>query len=169
MVTGYLKVIVLRELNSHPHTGYELMKKVTECTGSKPSAGSIYPLLNELLEAGYVSVKEDGRRKIYSITVGGKKAIAKFLKEKEQLITKHLELMEIVGSIAGKNEQKEIMSITNKVRSNGEFCLRNIDVWVDLKRNAIKLAADSKNTLKQKKMRQILKDAARRLRSLNTE
>lgn len=167
MVVGYLKVIVLKELNSHPHTGYELMNKVTECTGCRPSAGSIYPLLNELLESDYVSVQEEGRKKIYSITSQGRKAIGRFLKEKEQLITKHQELMQIVGTIAGKSEKKEIDDISAKVKANGEICLRNIDVWIELKQNAIKLAADSKNGLKQKKMRHILKDAAKKLRSLN--
>ena len=59
------KLKILLELENGPKHGYELAKRT-----SLPM-GSIYDHLAELVEEGYVIYKEEGRRKIYSLTKRG--------------------------------------------------------------------------------------------------
>ena len=65
---GYLKIFVLRELVKKEMTGYELMKSFEDFTGTKkPSPGTIYPLLNDLMKKGMVTVSAKDNKKIYRI------------------------------------------------------------------------------------------------------
>ena len=81
MYKGNLKHIVLKALSHEDMSGYKLMKFLEETTGKKPSSGSIYPLLDDMKKEHLVSVKQDGRRKIYSLTKKGKDEIKDSLKK----------------------------------------------------------------------------------------
>jgi DNA-binding PadR family transcriptional regulator len=76
--TGFLKLAILKILQDKPMHGYALMKEIERVTGEdwKPSPGSVYPALQELVADGLLTVHEDGRRRIYEITEEGKKASA---------------------------------------------------------------------------------------------
>ena len=53
-------------------TGYEIMNRIEESVGEKPSTSFIYPFLSDLNEQGLVSVERGGRnKKIYSLTEDG--------------------------------------------------------------------------------------------------
>ena len=66
---GYLKIFVLNELKGNPRSGYELMHDFELITGSsKPSPGTMYPLLNELHGKGLITVSKKSNKKIYSIS-----------------------------------------------------------------------------------------------------
>jgi len=58
-IKGGLKLIVLKILNEKDFTGYGLIKEIEDQTGFwKPSPGSMYPLMNDLLKKGLVSCKK---------------------------------------------------------------------------------------------------------------
>ncbi|MFO7882368.1 MAG: PadR family transcriptional regulator [Kosmotogaceae bacterium] len=54
--------------------GYKLMNLISDKTGFDVSPGSIYPILKELEEKGYLQMTKNGRRKIYRVTKKGKTA-----------------------------------------------------------------------------------------------
>ena len=66
---GYTRIALLMLLNEKPFHGYEMMKEVedrTECFW-KPTAGGIYPMLQSLEKAGYITGEwgpEKRKRKI---------------------------------------------------------------------------------------------------------
>jgi len=73
-----LQLIILALLAQRPAHGYELIKTVEEHSGGfyVPSPGVIYPALTYLSEIGRVGMKEEGARKLYSITAEGKSYLA---------------------------------------------------------------------------------------------
>lgn len=55
-------------------TGYEIMERIGDNVGEKPSTSFIYPFLSDLEAENFVSVERGGRnKKIYSLTEEGKK------------------------------------------------------------------------------------------------
>lgn len=88
---GYIRIAVLILLNKKPHHGYEMMKAVEKRTSGfwKPTAGGIYPILQDLENSGYVKGEWDQqtkrKRKIYQITLTGKKVLERILAKENQL------------------------------------------------------------------------------------
>ncbi|MEA2066773.1 MAG: PadR family transcriptional regulator [Thermotogota bacterium] len=70
--------------------GYKLMNLIFEKTGFDVSPGSIYPILNDLEEKGYLQMTRSGRKKIYRVTNKGKGAYNE-LKSKHQETRKNLQ------------------------------------------------------------------------------
>jgi DNA-binding PadR family transcriptional regulator len=89
---GYIRIAVLILLNKKPHHGYEMMKAVDERTSGfwKPTAGGIYPILQDLENSGYISGEWDKenkrKRKVYQITKTGKKVLERTLEKESQLV-----------------------------------------------------------------------------------
>ncbi len=52
--------------------GYELLQEMRSAGMEQIRASRIYPLLNKLEDAGLITSKVEGRRKVYSITAVGK-------------------------------------------------------------------------------------------------
>ncbi len=89
---GDLKFVVLRLISRQPMHGYEVMKALEEESGGfyKPSPGSVYPTLQMLEDEGYLTVKKEGGKKIYSITDEG----TAYLAENEDLVDDVFERVE---------------------------------------------------------------------------
>ncbi|HII71463.1 TPA: PadR family transcriptional regulator [Candidatus Woesearchaeota archaeon] len=83
MIKGYLKYFVLKFLDEADTKGYDLMNRLEAATGKRPSPGSIYPLLKDLEESGFITSREEGKSKIYTITKQGKEILKTFKKQKE--------------------------------------------------------------------------------------
>ncbi|MCX6777479.1 MAG: PadR family transcriptional regulator [Candidatus Micrarchaeota archaeon] len=66
---GFLSYLILWNLNGRSMTGAELAKEFEKRRGSKPSPGTIYPVLKELKKKGLIS-SDNG--KAYSLTKRGK-------------------------------------------------------------------------------------------------
>lgn len=62
-----LRAVVLAILKKQPMTGAEIMDSIQEMTMGwwRPSPGSIYPLLSDLVEQGYLTKSDTGR---YALT-----------------------------------------------------------------------------------------------------
>lgn len=79
---GGLRLVLLSLISEQPRHGYDLIKAVEELTSGhyRPSAGMVYPLLNQLVEQGLihaeVSTNEENKKQIYAIQPAGKKLLA---------------------------------------------------------------------------------------------
>ncbi len=76
------KFFILSVLHKRPMYGYEIAREVDGSTSGccSPREGTIYPVLREFQEGGYVTVREEtvaGRdRKVYALTGKGKQAFS---------------------------------------------------------------------------------------------
>jgi DNA-binding PadR family transcriptional regulator len=91
---GNLKFLVLYILSSGAIHGYGLFKELERKFHWKPSCGTLYPVLNDLEEKGFIDGRETvecGRfKKIYSLTPDGRQLLDKMsadLRNSLKLIT----------------------------------------------------------------------------------
>ena len=157
--------MVLKELTVADMTGYELMKCLSYLLGSKPSAGSLYPLLTELKKQGMVSMKEDGRKRIYSITQKGRKLAVAILKEKQELVLKHLELLHTCKERHPKVTE-DFLAMMIQLRARADAMLPNLDVWIDMRSAVISIATTPDYKSKEGEVRKVLEEAVGKLRSI---
>jgi DNA-binding PadR family transcriptional regulator len=71
MLKGLLKMAMLKIISENKATGYEIIKKVNELTGEKPSTGSIYPLLKSMESKGWITGTTTNGKTTYEITASG--------------------------------------------------------------------------------------------------
>jgi len=89
---GYskLQLIILKLLSERPMHGYAIMREIEELLGSRPSPGTIYPLLREMLREGLVEVRVSGVKgrlvKTYYITERGRQYLSSRREELEEII-----------------------------------------------------------------------------------
>jgi DNA-binding PadR family transcriptional regulator len=74
---GFLKLSILKIVSLTPTHGYALMKEIERLTEEdwRPSPGSIYPALQDLLKDELIVSRKEGRRKIYEITPKGEQVL----------------------------------------------------------------------------------------------
>ena len=101
MRRGMIKVLALKIMHDEEVTGYDLMKKIEEITGRKPSSGTIYPMLKSMTDDGWIEGREDGNRVLYSITEVGRKKMAEFRAIRSEYSKKIMETMSIAGEAFG--------------------------------------------------------------------
>jgi hypothetical protein len=75
---GDVRAAVLALLAEQPMHGYEIVRALEERgDGARtPGAGSVYPVLQLLVDEGLATAAEDGGRKTYSLTAAGRVAAA---------------------------------------------------------------------------------------------
>jgi DNA-binding PadR family transcriptional regulator len=81
---GDIKYVILDLLRERPGYGYEIIRALEERFGGlyTPSAGTVYPTLQMLEEAGYVTSSQVEGRKVYTITPEG----TRFLEEQKSQV-----------------------------------------------------------------------------------
>ena len=73
---GFLSFIVLKLISKKNMSGEDIRKEIKKRKGSKPSPGTIYPVLKALNESGFIEeVKDKGKEKKYRLTKKGQKEI----------------------------------------------------------------------------------------------
>jgi DNA-binding PadR family transcriptional regulator len=74
MRRGDVRGAILALLAERPMHGYEMMQELEERSGGawRPSAGSIYPTLQQLEDEGLVRSEEIGDRRRYTLTDAGR-------------------------------------------------------------------------------------------------
>lgn len=65
-----LKIISVSEVS-----GYQIINKVKELTGQKPSTGSVYPLLKSMQSKGWIIGRKVGGKTLYKISDSGRKVV----------------------------------------------------------------------------------------------
>ena len=95
---GFLKVILLKIIQEKPTHGYEIIQKVSERSHGNwtPSPGSVYPALEYLESKGYISSEERDRKKVYTITPKGERAVEQMNNKRKELMS---ELITFLGEI----------------------------------------------------------------------
>ena len=88
---GYLRIVVLILLSKRPYYGYGIMKEIKERTMGfwRPTAGGIYPILQDLEKSGYIEGEWDfqkkRKRKTYRIGEEGKQVLKRALAKENQI------------------------------------------------------------------------------------
>jgi formylmethanofuran dehydrogenase subunit E len=66
---------MLKIISEKEASGYDIIKKVNELTGKKPSTGAVYPLLKTMRNEGWIVAQKLPRKNLYRITDSGKKVL----------------------------------------------------------------------------------------------
>ncbi len=111
---GILKLLILKELERREDTGYGLIQRISVKTSKKPSPGSIYPLLKELTNAGFLNVRIEGRKKMYSLSEKGKKVLEEASKREKEAILKKIDVLKSSGIISEDEAEKMLDFISMK-------------------------------------------------------
>jgi DNA-binding PadR family transcriptional regulator len=98
---GTLKLLILEALNDKPMHAYEIIKSIEKKFHGiyKPSPGSLYPVLKQLIEIGMITVEEKDDKKIYIITDKGKEAFNKMKTEMKNVFTKNNQYRKLVNQL----------------------------------------------------------------------
>jgi DNA-binding PadR family transcriptional regulator len=78
MRRGEIRPLILAALATKPMHGYEVIQALESNSGGRwrPSAGSVYPTLQQLSDEGLVSSAEIEGRRVYTLTDTGRQASA---------------------------------------------------------------------------------------------
>ena len=73
---GEIRPLILGVLEARPMHGYEVIQELEARSGGRwrPSAGSVYPTLQQLTDEGLVTSEEVDGRRTYTLTESGRKA-----------------------------------------------------------------------------------------------
>jgi len=167
MIKNQLKIIVLKKLEKENLSGYDLIKKIHSETGSwKPSFGSMYPLLKELNKNKLVTFKVLNRKKLYSITSSGKKALNDAILASQNMVDvmgKQFALMENICSI---DERKKFQEFINKIHSNPAIFGVVTEEMDELHVLMMSLLSKNKFETNGKEIKKILSDAISKLKKV---
>ena len=156
-----LKLVILWELSEKPLTGYDIIKRMSSQGQKAPSPGSLYPILHDLHNDGLVSVLEEGKRKIYSLTRKGKS----FLKKMNDLHTRSVsKMMEQMGRIAKGDELSYYERMNSLSENYKKEMFSDMDVLGPLQ-DIIVDVYKSKDTKARKEMRKVIISATRKISS----
>ncbi|MGM5487521.1 MAG: PadR family transcriptional regulator [Nanobdellota archaeon] len=156
MFYGMLKILVLESLLKHTHTGYSLMSEIEKEYGTRPSSGSMYPLLSEIQKKGFVHVHEDGRRKVYAITNKGRTHIKKILTEHQNMLQTYVRMEQAVSELIGMDCPKP----------NRKEFIRNSDVLIPFFKNLYRLMDNPEFRTHEKSLRKIIKETDKKIQEL---
>jgi DNA-binding PadR family transcriptional regulator len=82
---GDIKFLILRVLAERPAHGYDIIKQLEELRGGDPtSPGSVYPTLQMLHEAGYVTAETIDGKSVFTITAQGRELLAERAPDAEE-------------------------------------------------------------------------------------
>ncbi len=164
-IKGGLKLIVLKILNEKDFTGYGLIKEIEEKTGFwKPSPGSMYPLMNDLLEKKLVTCKKNNNQKIYSITDEGRKVYMEIKAKKQKIINEILDGVKFLGVLGEKEEETRPIIYLLKEFEKEDFPLKeDFESIIEFRVNLMKSLEKRKDL---KKINKILKESSKKLKKL---
>jgi DNA-binding PadR family transcriptional regulator len=72
---GMLQFLILWLLMKKPMYGEEIAIEIEKMRGEKPTPGTIYPALKQLVKKGSAKSEKKGRRVVYSLTKEGRQGI----------------------------------------------------------------------------------------------
>jgi DNA-binding PadR family transcriptional regulator len=80
---GDVRLVLLSLLSTEPANGYGLIRAIAERTEGRwrPSPGSVYPTLQQLVDEGLVEGSGEGRGDVYTLTDAGRSYVAEHAAE----------------------------------------------------------------------------------------
>ena len=87
---GEVRLALLSLLDDGPGHGYELMKRLEERSGGmyKASAGTVYPVLQQLEDEGLVRCVHEEEKKVYHLTEAGREELGRHEEAVERIWTR---------------------------------------------------------------------------------
>ena len=84
---GEVRLALLSLLEDEPAHGYELMKRLEERSGGmyRASAGTIYPVLQQLEDEGLVKIVEADGKKVHHLTEAGREELLVHREEVDEI------------------------------------------------------------------------------------
>ena len=165
MLRGFLKIVVLKALDEGPKSGYSLMKFVEERVGTKPSPGSMYPLLETLKKEGFLTVKTVGRTKEYKLTIDGKHTLHKVEEKRTECLTNFIDGMKMLEALTGE-DMSFPKAMVDSMRK-GVFPFKEINPEWDNIRNQVFMMMKHKTLKKNSvKVKKILAKAVKELKTV---
>ncbi len=164
MMTGYLRLIVMKTLLNNKLSGYDLIKQIERNTGTwKPSFGSIYPLLDKLLKEKLVQVEAVGRKKLYYLTNEGKKHLALIDKSKNTIVDKLIATWNAFGKITDKRDRNFMLEVFNSLKK-GQMPFKELNPELnEFRATVFDVYSAGKDT---KKVKLVLKETVKKLKSI---
>ena len=158
---GYLKIFVLNQVKENGKSGYELMRDFELSTGSsKPSPGTIYPLLNDLLEKELLKVSKSSNKKIYLISKKGETFLARMMQEQKKAIERRIKLC---GIIYNQSEIKQMKKSFDMMSRKKGVLANDIDVLNLLRGAVMEFASSKKYSRRRKEFRRIIKKSSEKI------
>ncbi|MFQ5475275.1 MAG: PadR family transcriptional regulator [Candidatus Nanoarchaeia archaeon] len=158
-------MIVLKALNHNDMSGYKLMQFLEGNTGKKPSAGSMYPLLEDLHREGLVDVRQQKRSKIYSLTKKGKVEARASMKKIQDIHKKLGSTMKMFCHLIDEKQMSMITDAVELLQKDPKKIHTFTDEVLPVKMELMRILKEDKkeNIIKAKK---IVGDAANKLKKL---
>lgn len=85
-VKKFLDIVVLALLKKRPMHGFEIGEMIFKHFGLFPSSSSFYPILYHYNKTGFLKVKKDKKKKVYTITKKGIKHLGIMIKSTEHTL-----------------------------------------------------------------------------------
>jgi DNA-binding PadR family transcriptional regulator len=167
MLKNQLKLIVLKKLEGKSLSGYDLIKEIYNSTGSwKPSFGSMYPLLKDLHSQKLVTVKIVNRKKVYSITILGRKTLKEALAASQNIIETMAKEFKMMENICSAHERKHLDVVIQKIHGDKALFGEFTDEMDQFQRLMMSLITDKKIKSKEQDIKKILKEAIIKIKKL---
>ena len=164
MMSGYLRLIVMKTLHNRKLSGYGLIKQIEKDTGTwKPSFGSIYPLLEKLLKEKLVEVEVEGRKKVYFLTKEGKKHLGIIDKSKNELVDRLIATWNAFGKITDRREMNFMLEVFNSMKK-GQLPFKELNPELNEFRATI---FEAYSTGKDRgKMKSVLRETIKKIKTI---
>ncbi|GLW67574.1 hypothetical protein Arub01_58170 [Actinomadura rubrobrunea] len=139
---GNVRAALLALLAERPMHGYEMIQELADRTDGvwRPSPGSVYPTLQMLEDEGKVSSRQDGGKRLFSLTDAGREEV------EAQDAPPWDEVAETVGEheLRGREALAQLMSALHQVATVGSPSQREraLEVVNDARRRIYGILAD---------------------------
>jgi DNA-binding PadR family transcriptional regulator len=112
--SGELRLVILSFIAKKPSHGYEIMKAISDQTAGvyAPSAGVVYPTLNQLEDEGLATATSNGGKKQYAITEAGQAELQAQKERVDEILARIREM----GEAYGTRRAPEIMRAMHNFR-----------------------------------------------------
>lgn len=141
------------------------MKYVEERIGSKPSPGSMYPLLDKLKTEGLVVAKGVGRKTEYKLTTSGKKKLRVIDEKRTECLNNFLDGMKMMQALTGENMSFPMAMVESMRKGNLPFKEINPE-WDTMRNRLFMMMKQGDLKKKSTKVRKILANAEKELKRL---
>jgi DNA-binding PadR family transcriptional regulator len=152
---GFLRIVVLKALSDGSQSGYSLMKHIQENTGTKPSPGSMYPLLSQLAKEGFLTGNGTGRKTEYALTKNGKLQLNLLEEKRSEILLNHINGMKMLSSITGEDMTFPITMVESIRRGIIPFKEINPE-WDELRTTLFTMMQKGKLAAHAQKIKRIL-------------
>ncbi len=125
---GLLKLLILNELENREATGYEIIQRISSKVTKKPSPGSVYPILKELTSHGILNCREEGSKKLYTLSEKGRELLNKIFETEKEAIFNKVRILRLAG-VVNEEEAEYINTFISEKRLKW-FRLYRLKNWL---------------------------------------